>query len=175
MENFLGQICFFAFGRPPKGWALCDGGTLTINAYQALFSLLGTTFGGDGVSNFKLPDLRGCVPMGVSPQLKPGSRGGEETHTLTVAELPAHLHSLNADGRTPGGSNVAMPSLSTVLGITVDPGNKDALIYGSGSANGTMASQTVGNAGHGTPHENRMPYQVMSACIALQGIYPTRS
>ena len=162
-EPFLSEIKIFSMGFAPKGWALCDGQLLPINQNQALFSLLGTTYGGDGRVNFGLPDLRGRVPLHMGGGLTLGQRGGEEAHTLRVGEMPAHVH-------VPG----AMPGTAD----TADPTGK---VWGGGRAayspapSGSMNPASVGNAGGSQPHENRSPFLTLSFCIALQGIFPSQT
>src|SRR5439155_9051269 len=109
---FLGQIAIFAFGFAPKGWAQCNGQLLPINQNQALFSLLGTMYGGDGRVNFALPDLRSRIPISFGPQNTLGTRGGEENHTLNSGEMAQHTHQMKADGTTAAGNNVSSPGNS---------------------------------------------------------------
>ena len=161
-EPFLSEIRIMSFVFAPKGWALCNGQLLPINQNQALFSLLGTTFGGDGRVNFALPDLRGRVPIHVGSGHTLGERGGEQAHTLSIAELPTHTHSFqatSANGATPfGGGNVfgsfnngyAAPAALTAI----NPG-------------------TITNVGGSQAHLNMQPFLTLSFCIALQGIFPS--
>lgn len=175
--QFTGQIEFFAFGFAPKGWLPCNGQLLPINQNSALFSLLGTTYGGDGVRTFALPNLQGRVVIGPGSGYALGQIGGEESHALTVTELPAHNHTMNADATTPYLSNSSTPAGNTVLGISGDYNTADQTVptYAVGSPNGQMAPGTIANAGSGQAHENRMPYVVLNACIAIIGIFPSRS
>ncbi len=161
---FLGEIKIMSFNFPPKGWALCNGQLLPINQNQALFSLLGTTYGGDGQTNFALPDLRGRVPFHVGSGFTQGQRAGEEAHTLNVTELPAHNHvpvgtSSNASAASPAGNLWA-----------ANPGGG----YAS-SSNTSLNGASVTNTGGGQPHPNQSPYLVLNFCIALQGIFPSRN
>ena len=161
---FLGEIRWVAFGFAPKGWALCNGQLLPINQNQALFSLLGTTFGGNGVTTFALPDLRSRAPIHVSPGYVLGSAGGEENHTLTLAELPPHTHALKADPRegtaaAPTGNYPAKTSGGTSA-------------YGS-SVTGSLASDSIGATGGSQPHGNMKPYIILNCIIATQGIFPS--
>jgi len=170
-EPLLGQIKLIAFNFPPKGWAFCDGQLMAINQNQALFSLLGTTYGGDGRQTFALPDLRGRIPvgMGQGPGLQNytlGQRGGEEFHTLTVAELPAHSHPVYADG-APGSSALPTGALPARNGSATPD-------YGS-PPNATLAPASLGSAGGGQPHENRKPTLTLHYIIALQGVFPSQS
>ena len=180
MQNFLREIRAFGFGQIPKGWVACNGQLMSINANQPLFSLLGTTYGGNGSTTFGLPNLQGRVSLssGQDPSgatYTPGQTGGEQQHVLTIPEMPQHNHTVNASNSTSGPQST--PSASTVLGVGTSTGaNPQALdIYGTGAARGTLASQTVGNQGANQGHENRMPYLAVNYCIALQGIYPSRS
>lgn len=176
VDNYLGQIEFFAFNFAPKGWAQCNGQLLPINSNQALFALLGTTFGGDGKTSFGLPNLQGRIVAGPGSGIALGATGGEEMHQLSQAEMPAHTHDLTADANTAGSANTGTPASNTVLGATYDYQTGNPVnVYASGAPNGTMAPQTVANSGGGAPHENRMPFLVVNACIALQGIFPSRS
>nr|WP_221282004.1 tail fiber protein [Chiayiivirga flava] len=155
----------FSFGFPPRGWALCNGQLLPINQNQALFSLLGTTFGGDGRVNFALPDLRGRVPMHVGGSHTLGERGGEQAHTLSIAELPTHTHVAQAAGvaattNTPTGGLMLSNSLGSAA-------------YGPASNVVAMAPQAVANAGGSQAHLNMQPFLTISFCIALQGIFPS--
>ncbi len=165
-QPYLGQIFAVAFDFAPKGFAQCNGQLLQINQNQALFSLLGTTYGGDGRTTFALPDLRGRVAMDAGTLITLGAMGGEETHALTTNEMPAHTHQLNVSGAV--GSLVAPDSAV----FARDPGG--AARYG---ANPTvvMNPAAVGQAGTGQPHENRMPFIVVHYIIALQGIFPSRN
>jgi microcystin-dependent protein len=162
-EPFLGEIRIFSFSYNPQGWAQCNGQLLPINQNQALFSLLGTTFGGNGQTNFALPEMRGRVPMEVGNGLVLGQRGGEETHTLITGEMAAHTHQIKASGNGP---TVTPPTSNFwASNTTFSP-------YGS-TADTTMAPAAVGNAGGSQPHENRSPYLTLNMCIALQGIFPS--
>ena len=177
-EAFLSQIEAFPFNFAPKGWAFCAGQLLPINQNQALFALLGTTFGGDGVSTFALPDLRGRVAngLGQGQGLSPynlGQRGGEETHTLSAAETPVHNHLVNADNNgTTGGSHVPSDAATLGSGYASETGSPVVNIYSSASP--TIAMGSLGPVG-GQPHENRMPFLALNYCIALQGIFPSQN
>lgn len=162
-EPFLSEIRLMSFNFAPKGWALCNGQVLPINQNQALFSLLGTTFGGDGRVNFALPDLRGRVPIHVGSGHTLGERGGELAHTLTIAELPEHRHAVNAATQGTGGS--ASPS-----GKVLGGGNN---VYARTGAETTLHPQTVQNVGGSQAHLNTQPFLTISFCIALQGIFPS--
>lgn len=163
-DPFIGEIQVFPFGFAPRGWAQCNGQLLPINQYQTLFSLLGTMYGGNGQTNFALPDLRGRVPLSVGAGLTQGERGGEEMHTLSVYELPAHTHAAIASSTPP-----STPSPSGAAWA-----NMGADAYAA-SANVQMAGNAIAPTGGGQPHENRSPYLTLNFCIALVGIYPSRS
>jgi microcystin-dependent protein len=163
-EPFLSEIRMMSFVFAPKGWALCNGQLLPINQNQALFSLLGTTFGGDGRVNFALPDLRGRTPIHVGSGHTLGERGGEQAHTLSIAELPEHTHVLN--GTTANGTNT--PSASTVLARS-----NPQPVYASPANLVAMAPTTVTNTGGSQAHLNMQPFLTLNFCIALQGIFPS--
>lgn len=166
-EPFLSEIRIMSFVFAPKGWALCNGQLLPINQNQALFSLLGTTFGGNGQTNFALPDLRGRTPIHVGSGHTLGEQGGEQAHTLSITELPTHTHVANGSSNS---ADVAVPTgslVGTVNNATM--GN----VYGSASNLVAMAAQAVGNTGGSQAHLNMQPYLTLSFCIALQGIFPS--
>lgn len=163
-EPFLGEIQFFAFQFPPRGWAQCNGQLLPISQNQALFSLLGTMYGGNGQTTFALPDLRGRVPLHTGNGFVQGQSGGEESHRLTVAELPAHMHMAMASSAAPSSPSPANAAWADA-GITS---------YAAG-ANAPMAGNAVAPAGNSQPHENRSPFLAVGFCIALAGIYPSRN
>lgn len=160
-EPFLGEIRQFSFVFAPRGWALCNGQLLPINQNQALFSLLGTTFGGDGRVNFALPDLRGRVPIHVGSGHTLGERGGEAAHTVSVAELPTHTHAVSVSS-APG--TVSTPAGSYLAGAPnayADPSASPVGLPGASSTGGSQA------------HLNLQPFLTTSFCIALQGIFPS--
>lgn len=164
-EPFLSEIRLMSFVFAPKGWALCNGQLLPINQNQALFSLLGTSFGGDGRVNFALPDYRGRVPIHVGSGHTLGERGGETAHTLSIAELPTHTHVLQA---TSGNATVAIPSSTLMLATSA---NYEA--YRPASALVSLQPSTVANVGGSQAHLNMQPFLCLSFCIALQGIFPS--
>jgi microcystin-dependent protein len=168
-DPFLGEIRQAAFAFAPRGWALCHGQLLPINQNQALFSILGTTYGGNGTSNFALPDLRGRSPAHFSATLPLGSRVGEEAHTLTVNELPTHSHSLQ-------GSTDLANSSAPVGNVTAAKGRGGKDIYApGGSPLQPLSPQAIATAGGSQPHENMQPFTTLTFIIALTGIFPSRS
>lgn len=166
-EPFLSEIRIFSFSFPPKGWAFCNGQLLPINQNQALFSLLGTTFGGDGRVNFALPDLRGRVPIHVGNNHTLGERGGEQSHTLSMQELPAHTHNVSATNNTV--ADQQYPSTTTHWAS----GGSFAGFHQS--SNTTMDPATVLPSGGNQPHTNMQPFLTLTVCIALQGIFPSQN
>ncbi|TPK13589.1 tail fiber protein [Mesorhizobium sp. B2-5-7] len=164
-EPFLAEIRIMSFGFAPKGWALCDGQLLPINQNQALFSLLGTTFGGDGRVNFALPDYRGRTPIHVGSGHTLGERAGEQNHTLSIAELPTHVHL--AQGTLATASPQPVPTNAYLAPA--------ASLYGSAAALTPLTAQTVTSAGGSQAHLNMQPFLTLSFCIALQGIFPSQN
>jgi microcystin-dependent protein len=161
-EPFLSEIRIMSFVFPPKGWALCNGQLLPINQNQGLFSLLGTTFGGDGRVNFALPDLRGRTPIHVGSGHTLGERGGEQAHTLSIGEIPTHTHVLNGTSNAgnaliPTGNLLAKANLPAYRGV-------DNLV---------AMAPSVANVGGSQAHLNMQPFLTLSFCIALQGIFPS--
>jgi microcystin-dependent protein len=176
MEGYIAEIRMFAGNFAPRGWAFCAGQILPIAQNTALFSLLGTTFGGNGQTTFALPDLRGrmAVGPGQGPGLSSyslGQMGGEEGHTLIITEMPAHNHAAQASGVAAGG-NSGTPSGGTWAGST----SRDN-IYSNAAPSSPMASGniTVGIAGGSQPHNNVQPYTAVNYIICLQGIFPSRN
>jgi microcystin-dependent protein len=161
-EPFLSEIRIFSFGFAPRGWALCNGQLLPINQNQALFSLLGTTYGGDGRVNFALPNFQGRTPIHTGSGHTLGERAGEAAHTLIISEMPTHIHT--AQGSTNNGDSV-VPT-GNVLGAVSN-------MYGSATNIAALQPATVVNTGGSQPHINMQPYTVLNFCIALQGIFPS--
>lgn len=175
MEPYLSEIMIVAFDFAPKGWALCHGQTLLINQNQAMFALLGTTYGGNGQTNFALPNFRGRVPVHEGYGRPLGSTGGSESSTITLNELPSHIHGVNpgtasmkagtgpADKTTPEGNYFAQNAAETRRF--------------SNRADSSMAnvSPTIGNRGGSQPHTNMQPYLVLNFIIALQGVFPSQN
>jgi microcystin-dependent protein len=163
-EPFLGEIKVISWNFPPKGWAFCNGTLLPINQNQALFSLLGTTYGGDGRVNFALPNLQGNTPIHTGNGHTLGERGGEQNHTLAVTELPAHTHVLNASS-TPANTNV--PTGAYVASVNN--------AYTAAANLVALSPASVANAGNSQAHLNVQPFLVLNFCIALQGIFPSQN
>ncbi len=162
-EPFLSEIRIMSFVFAPKGWALCNGQLLPINQNQALFSLLGTTFGGDGRVNFALPDCRARTPIHVGSGHTLGERGGEQAHTLSIAEMPTHTHTARGSSTATGGS-------ATPNGNFLGGGNN---VYHTPSSLTSLTAATITNIGGSQAHLNMQPFLTLSFCIALQGIFPS--
>ena len=168
-EPFLGQILIASFGFAPRGWALCNGQLLPINQNQALFSLLGTTFGGDGSQTFALPDLRGRVPihMGQGPGLQPyslGERGGQELVTLSISQIPAHTHKLQ-------GQSALGTSASPAGAVWAAQSRLN--VYSAASPDTQMGGASIAPSGGSAPYDNHSPYLTLNYIIALQGVFPS--
>jgi len=161
---FMGEIKIISFNFAPQGWSFCNGQLLPINQNQALFSLLGTMYGGNGQTNFALPDLRGRVPLHMGQGLIQGQAGGQEFHTLTQSEMPAHNHIVNAVNGTATTEAPAGNFLAT----------NPAALYNT-TPNTSFKPATVSNVGGSQPHENRQPFIVLNFIVALQGIFPSRN
>jgi microcystin-dependent protein len=162
-DPFVAEIRLMSFSFPPKGWALCNGQLLPINQNQPLFSLLGTIYGGNGSTNFALPDLRGRVPIHVGDGHSLGERAGEQTHTLSANELPQHRHIVGASSISSAGND--NPSGRVLGGVNN--------MYHTPASLTAMRPETIANVGGGQPHENMQPYLTISFCIALVGIFPS--
>jgi microcystin-dependent protein len=164
-EPFLAEIRIFGFNFPPRGWAFCDGQILPIAQNQSLFSLLGTTYGGDGRTSFALPGLRGRVPVHPGGNgVTQGQKAGGETHVLNANDVAAHTHQLKASNlapnrESPGGNYLAASALSP---------------YTTASPDKEMDSRSISSTGSGQGHENMQPFLVLSFCIALTGLFPSR-
>jgi len=166
-EPFLSEIRIFSFDFPPKGWAFCNGQLLPINQNQALFSLLGTVYGGNGQTSFALPNLRGQVPVHTGNGHTLGEKAGSSSVTVSVQQLAQHVHFAQGvsdlgDVQTPVGNFIASVDTAVFEAIYSDPASLVA-----------MAPQAVSNVGGSQPHNNMMPYLVLNFCIALQGIFPS--
>ena len=163
-EPFLSEIRIFSFNFAPKGWALCNGQLLPINQNQALFSLLGTTYGGNGQTNFALPDLQGRTPIHEGSGFTLGERGGEQGHTLSIAELPTHTHTASAS-TTAGDSPFAANRVLAAAGnLYTGPNNLTSI-----------NPQTITTVGGSQAHLNMQPFLTLNLCIALQGIFPSQT
>ena len=164
-EPFLAEIRMVGFNFPPRGWAFCDGQILPINQNQSLYSLMGTTYGGDGRTTFALPDLRGRTPIHADGSHRPGQKSGAETHTLGTAEMPEHTHQ-------------ALASTNQVT--TNDPtnnalGENAGTPYRDGGTAVTMGANALTQVGGGEAHDNMQPFLAVAFCIALQGLFPSRN
>src|SRR5580658_5672139 len=179
---FIGEIEIFGFNFAPRGWLMCAGQLLPINQYQALFSLLGTAYGGNGTNTFALPDMRSRLAMGqgngqgLTPRIM-GENGGEENHTLLLTETPSHSHQLNVISNPNTASNTQTPSSTVRLSQTtakVGTTTPALNLYAAGTPNQAMASASIGTIG-GQPHPNIQPYLALNYCIAMSGIFPSRN
>jgi microcystin-dependent protein len=165
-EPFLAEVRIMSFIFPPKGWALCNGQLLPINQNQALFALLGTTYGGNGQTNFALPNLQGRVPIHTEGNAHlQGQAAGQASHTLTISELPTHTHTVGASTVSTGGNdNPTNRFLGSANNAYAPPSNLTAMNPG-----------TIANTGGSQAHLNQQPFLTLSFCIALQGIFPSRN
>jgi microcystin-dependent protein len=163
-EPFLAEVRIVGFNFAPRGWAFCDGQILPINQNQSLFSLLGTMYGGDGRTNFALPDLRGRTPIHVGGGHLQGQKGGEETHTLGAVEIPQHTHAAKASSDSADAPVPTSNILASANNVYRSPTNPVELRPG-----------TVANAGGGQGHENMQPFLALNFAIALQGLFPSRN
>jgi microcystin-dependent protein len=162
---FLGEVKVISWNYAPKGWAFCNGQLLPINQNQALFSILGTTYGGNGQTNFALPDLRGRAPIHTGAGFDLGSRGGEEAHTLSQSEMPPHTHVAQASATN---ANQTIP-IANILSASDSP------MYHSPTNATTLLPATITNAGGSQAHTNLQPYLVLNLIIALVGVFPSRN
>jgi microcystin-dependent protein len=181
-QPYLGQIESFPYGFAPRGWQFCAGQLLPINQNTALFSLLGTTYGGNGIQTFALPDLRGRVAIGQGngnglTQRVLGEVLGEENHTVIYNEMPGHTHQLNTAANSNTGNNTNTPSSTVVLGSATGSGSLSVFPYAVTPPAPTvvMSPSAIGMSGGSQPHNNMMPYLGMQFCIAMSGIFPQRS
>lgn len=186
-EPFLGQIKVFGFNFAPRGWALCEGQILPINQYQSLYSLLGTTYGGDGRTTFALPDLRGRAPVHPGSSIVLGQSSGSPTNTLTVANMPNHTHSLqlvspvsatlfasgvNGNQNAPSNHSLAPGGSRTMDFQSAAP---DVLMSADSLVVTNDIAATVDSAGAGQSHNNMQPYLAVNYSIAIQGLFPSRN
>lgn len=163
-QPYLGELKLVSFNFAPRNWVMCNGQLMAINQNQALFSLLGTTYGGDGRITFALPNLQGRTPVSTGQGITLGQTAGEASHTLTVSEFPAHTHLVQAAG------TANTPAVSGNL-----PGGQGVAAFASASNLVAMNQATLSPAGSSQPHNNLQPYLVMNWIIALQGIFPSRN
>lgn len=166
-EPFLSEIKIVSFNFPPKGWALCNGQLLPINQNQALFALLGTTYGGNGQTNFALPNLRGRVPIHFDASHNLGEAAGSTSVTINIQQLPTHMHALQATNQDVVANRTGDPA-----GNFLGPANNQ---YGQPANLTTLHPSSVSSVGGSQPHNNMMPYLVLNFIIALQGIFPSRN
>ncbi len=162
-EQFIGEIRIFGFGFLPRGWARCDGRILSVAEHSALFAILGKRYGGNGETNFALPNLCGRVPIHSGEKFPLGSSGGASSHTLDLSELPTHNHLAQAVTGAAAQPTPAMDLWATTAGAY------------AAKATDQMAIETIQPVGNGFPHENRSPFLVLNVAIATEGIFPTRS
>jgi len=175
---FLGEIKIISWDFAPKGWAFANGQLLPINQNQALFSLFGTSFGGDGRVNFALPNLRGRAPIHMGGGHVIGEAGGSASVTLNMSQLPAHNHIMQARNAAPGvvGGNVGAATKTFAQGLAiVTGGNQPVNIYGTGSPTDAMGPTSTTNVGGSQAHENRQPFLTLNMIVALQGAFPSRN
>jgi len=163
-EPFLSEIRIFSFGFAPRGWALCNGQLLPINQNQALFSLLGTTYGGNGQTTFALPNLQGRIPIHMGNGHLLGEAGGEQAHTLSISEMPTHTHIANASTAN-GSTNFANGNILAAAGN----------LYAAPNSLTTLNPTSITNVGGSQAHQNMQPFLTLTFCIALQGIFPSRN
>ncbi len=171
-EPFLGEIKIVSWNFAPQGWAFCQGQLLPINQNQALFSLLGTTYGGNGQTNFALPDLRARVPIHKGSGFTLGQVAGQENHSLTISERPTHLHIVNALAPSDGSLNTNVPTGNLLSNSAPNE------IYNSGASSPPLISHgvaTISNTGVNQPHSNMQPFLTLNFIIALQGIFPSQN
>lgn len=175
-EAYIGEISMFAGNFAPKGWEFCQGQILSISQNTALFSLLGTTYGGDGMTTFALPDLRGRSPIGagMGPGLSTyvlGQTGGKETATELTSQMPVHTHTLNASTAA-GTTNT--PGSGTYLGKAVTPDRQEVNLYTAAAPDTTIGLASIGNYGGSQQQDIRDPYLAINYIICVQGIFPSR-
>ena len=170
-EPFLSEIKIVSFNFPPKGWALCNGQLLPINQNQALFALLGTTYGGNGQTNFALPNLRGQVPIHMGNGHTLGEAAGTPAVTINMQTMPQHLHFLQASTQQANQATLVTPPANTPNILAAVQGNQ----YAPPANLTTLTPDSVSNVGGSQPHNNMMPYLVLNFIIALQGIFPSRN
>jgi microcystin-dependent protein len=175
-DPYLGELRIVSFNFPPKGWAFCNGQLMLIQQNAALFSILGTTYGGDGIQTFGLPNLQGRIPVHMGNGFVLGQLGGEAAHTLAISEMPQHNHVLKGDSTT-GSANASTPTSTSSLGqssgVQHGGGQIQVQMYGASPAGPALSSTVIAQTG-GQPHVNMSPYLVLNVVIALTGIFPPR-
>lgn len=171
-EPFIAEVKIISFNFPPKGWAFCNGQLLQINQNQALFSILGTTYGGDGRTTFALPNLQGRIPLHAGNGFTLGERAGEQVHTLSISELPTHAHAINASSSNGDTTLPTNPNSNTgnILASSLNQSYRPP-----DQALTALLAGSIGNAGGSQPHENTSPYLTLNFIIALQGIFPSQN
>jgi microcystin-dependent protein len=178
-EQFLSEIRIFSFNFAPKGWALCNGQTLPINQNQALFALLGTTYGGNGVTTFLLPNLQGRVPIHVGSGYVLGQSAGTTAETITLSTMATHNHPMRADSATAPTATAPTPTTTSVLGASVGGGNPatsfGVSMYNSANPGGALDQRVISNLGGSQAHTNQQPYLTLNFSIALQGVFPSQN
>ncbi|SFD15513.1 Microcystin-dependent protein [Chitinophaga sp. CF118] len=184
MDGFIGEIRALGFNFTPVGWLACDGSTYSINSFQALFAIIGIQFGGNGTTNFKVPDLRGIVLTGVNPAISgfdtPGENGGSEEVALVTSTMPAHNHNIQAVTRTSLQQTTvatAQPAANVYLSNAFSSGlSQGIVVYSDTLNNGTILNQqSIGLTGGSTPHQNMSPYLALTYSICVEGIFPPHS
>jgi microcystin-dependent protein len=168
---FIAEIKIISWNFPPKGWAFCNGQLLPINQNQALFSILGTMYGGNGQTNFALPDLRGRAPLHQGSGFTVGQASGQEFHTVTNSEMPQHVHQVNASTQQANQATLVTPPGSTPNLLAAVTGAQ----YGGVASLTTLTPDSITNVGGSQAHENRQPFLVLNFVIALQGIFPSQN
>jgi len=166
-EPFLGEIRIVSFNFPPKGWAFCNGQLLPINQNQALFSILGTTYGGNGTTNFALPNLQARVPLHFGTGISLGQQGGSAAVTLSISQIPSHFHALAASTDRAAGTLPTSDALAKKASIGAE-------IYAAPQAETALQAASIGSVGGSQPHQNLQPFLVLNFVIAVAGIFPTR-
>lgn len=176
-EPYLSEIRIFSFNFAPKSWALCNGQLLPINQNQALFALLGTTYGGNGQTTFALPNLQGRVPIHVGSGFTLGQAAGTTSETINISTMTAHMHQMRADGTTAG--TVSTPAANSFIGITAGGGNPPASftvqMYNSAGPGAALNPAVMSQTGGNQAHTNQQPYLTLNFSIALQGIFPSQN
>ena len=173
-EPFLSELKLISWNYAPRGWAFCNGQLLPINQNQALFSLLGTTYGGDGRVNFALPNLQGRVPAHRGNRHTLGERYGEENHTLSISELPMHTHAMGASNQPGAAAPAGLAPQNSIYADTANISNLNMYTSGAGGG-GAMNPAAITTVGEGQAHPNNQPYLVLNWIIALQGIFPSQN